>query len=75
MTFACSIDAAARASRRKRSRALSSSSSSGAMTFSATLRPSASSWARYTMPIPPRPMTASIRNPETTLPGASSRIW
>src|ERR1041384_6644992 len=47
--------AAARASRRNRSRAFSSRSSASDRNFSATLRSRCRSSARYTSPIPPRP--------------------
>ena len=44
------------------------------MTFSATVRSSASCVARYTTPMPPRPATVSIRWPAKTVPGCSSPI-
>src|SRR4051812_15357262 len=49
-----------------------SSSSPGAITFSATVRSSASCEARYTTPMPPRPAPSSMRCPAKTEPVASS---
>src|SRR5690242_5530946 len=70
-TLGCSTAAAARASRRNRSTAPSSSIRSGAMTFSATMRSSSGWRARKTTPMPPRPMTDSIRKPAKSVPGAT----
>ena len=53
-------EAASWDSRRNRARNSSLSASSGAITFSATLRASRSWVARKTVPIPPRPSTDSI---------------
>src|SRR5262245_13696526 len=70
--FGWSSDAASCDSRRNRSRKRSFSASSGARSFSATLRPSRRSSARYTAPIPPRPSKTSSRKPASSLPGRGS---
>ena len=51
----------ASASFRKRARASSWERSPGGSTFTATSRPSFSSWARYTSPMPPAPSFSRIR--------------
>ena len=58
--FACWSRAASRTSRVKRS-AESPSRSSGATTFTTTVRPSATSSATKTRDIPPPPSSRSIR--------------
>ena len=57
--FGCESLAAVRASSRNRSRTSSCAAISGGSSFSATGRSRATSCARYTMPIPPRPSTRS----------------
>ena len=52
--------AAARASRRKRARCSGFASLSWRNTFTATMRPSSESLARYTSPMPPAPMRSRI---------------
>ena len=53
--FGLRIDASALASRRKRAVTTLSTLHVGSMTLSATGRPSHTSRARYTSPMPPRP--------------------
>src|SRR5262249_33847153 len=67
----CARRAARRASRRKRSRLASSSSLPIGSVFTATSRSSATSRARYTAPIPPRP---SRRRTAYGAPRAFSRL-
>ena len=59
--FGCSIRAMVRASFSKRPRLTSSASASGSITFSATLRPSEACSARYTVDMPPWPITRRMR--------------
>src|SRR5262245_20884161 len=70
--FGWSSEAASCDSRRNRSRNRSFSARSGASSFSATLRPSRRSSARYTAPMPPRPSSTSSRKPASSLPGRGS---
>ena len=62
-------EARARASRSKRARHSTSDASASGSIFSATSRASLVSRARYTSPMPPRPMI------DITLENAESRAW
>ena len=67
----CVSRASVCASRRKRSRAAGSGTSSGRITLIATGRSSTTSRAAYTAPIPPRPSSPSIRYLPSGIAGQS----
>src|SRR5579875_296861 len=60
-TWSCSMVAARRASRKKRSRACGPAASSGLSVLSATCRPRRVSSAKYTAPMPPWPSSFRMR--------------
>ena len=72
-TDGCVMVAAARASRRRRSRCSGSVDTSGGNPLSATSRPRRRSRARYTTPMPPRPISRTTSYDPTRAPGRRSK--